>query len=252
MWKSDSGCREHLYCQRRNLSQTYHQKLHRRRRGKVQMWSWRSQNRGRAECRRYRNKSMNGCIQANNKDNHFEKRRKICVFLCSSDPPRIDADDLAAFVKPVVIKTGKEAAFKVSFVGREPMKIQWYNDGEELLEDTHIKIERSSTHSRLLLTKCQRRISGEIKVKVKNECGTAEAITQMVVLGLWPSFLWLHVMMCPSRGFQNNCCYINVQIGKINKNILFLFVFTVNNYYLQLHARKPSNCSHLNWKYQMF
>lgn len=72
----------------------------------------------------------------------------------------------------------------MSFVGREPMKIQWYNEGEEMLEDSQIKIEKSSSHSRLLLTKCQRKITGEIKIKIKNECGTTEAITQFVVLGL--------------------------------------------------------------------
>lgn len=86
-------------------------------------------------------------------------------------------------MKPVTIKTGKDAAFKLSFVGREPMKIQWYNDGEELMDETNIKIEKSSSHSRLLLTKCQRRTSGEIKIKIKNECGTIEAITQLIVLG---------------------------------------------------------------------
>lgn len=103
----------------------------------------------------------------------------------SQDPPRIDADDLAEFIKPTTIKSGKDAAFKVSFVGREPMKIQWYNEGEELLEDSNIKIERSSTHSRLVLTKCKRKISGEIKIKIKNECGTTEAITELVVLGVY-------------------------------------------------------------------
>lgn len=99
------------------------------------------------------------------------------------DPPRINPDDLTEFTKPVVIKAGKDAAFKLSFVGREPMKIQWYNEGEELLEDNHIHIEKSSSHSRLVLIKCQRKTTGEIKIKIKNECGTTEAITQLVVLG---------------------------------------------------------------------
>ncbi|KAF0034620.1 hypothetical protein F2P81_012378 [Scophthalmus maximus] len=108
--------------------------------------------------------------------------RKTEAVLHVEDPPRINPDDLAVFIKPVIIKAGKEAAFKVSFVGREPMKIQWYNEGEEMLEDSQIKIEKSSSHSRLLLTKCQRKITGEIKIKIKNECGTTEAITQFVVL----------------------------------------------------------------------
>ncbi|XP_041638138.1 immunoglobulin-like and fibronectin type III domain-containing protein 1 [Cheilinus undulatus] len=108
--------------------------------------------------------------------------RKTEAVLKVEDPPRFNADDLAELIKPVTIKTGKDAAFKVTFVGREPLKIQWYNEGEELYEDTNIKIERSSTHSRLVLTKCNRKTTGEIKIKIKNECGTTEAITQLVVL----------------------------------------------------------------------
>lgn len=88
------------------------------------------------------------------------------------------------FKKPIEIKSGKDAVFKMTFIGREPMKVQWYHEGEELLEDTNIKIEKSSEHTRLLLTKCKRKCSGEIKIKIKNECGTTEAITHLVVLGM--------------------------------------------------------------------
>ncbi|XP_035517026.1 immunoglobulin-like and fibronectin type III domain-containing protein 1 [Morone saxatilis] len=108
--------------------------------------------------------------------------RKTEAVLNVEDPPRLNTDDLAEFIKPVIIKSGKDAAFRLTFVGREPMKIQWYNEGEELLEDTHIKIEKSTSHSRLLLTKCHRKVSGEIKIRIKNECGTTEAISQLVVL----------------------------------------------------------------------
>lgn len=99
------------------------------------------------------------------------------------DPPRINPDDLAEFREPVMIKTGKDAVFEISFVGREPMKIQWFNEGEELFEDVHIRIQKSSSHSRLVLTKCQRKITGEIKIRIKNDCGAIEAITQFVILG---------------------------------------------------------------------
>ncbi|KAL7407800.1 hypothetical protein ABVT39_013778 [Epinephelus coioides] len=108
--------------------------------------------------------------------------RKTEAALSVEDPPRIKSEDLEEFKKPVVIKTGKGAAFELSFIGREPMKIQWYSEGEELLEDTHTKIEKSSSHTRLVLTKCHRKISGEIKIKIKNECGTTEAISQLLVL----------------------------------------------------------------------
>ncbi|XP_061582848.1 immunoglobulin-like and fibronectin type III domain-containing protein 1 isoform X2 [Cololabis saira] len=108
--------------------------------------------------------------------------RKTEAMLIAEDPPRINPDDLAEFMKPVIIKSGKDASFKLSFVGGEPMKIQWYNDGEELVQTTNIRIEKSSSDSRLLLTKCQRKISGEIKIKIKNEYGTTEAITQLIVL----------------------------------------------------------------------
>ncbi|XP_073323736.1 immunoglobulin-like and fibronectin type III domain-containing protein 1 [Pagrus major] len=108
--------------------------------------------------------------------------RKTEAVLKVEDPPRLNPDDLTEFIKPVTIKTGKDAAFKMTFVGREPMKIQWYHDGEELLEDTGIKIEKSDSHTRLLLSKCKRKTTGEIKIKIKNECGTTEAISQLVVL----------------------------------------------------------------------
>lgn len=100
-----------------------------------------------------------------------------------TDPPRINPDDLAKFSEPVIIKVGQNASFKLSFVGQEPIKVQWYHEGEELLNDTNIKIEKSSSESSLLLTKCQRKSTGEIKLKLKNEFGTIEALSKLIVLG---------------------------------------------------------------------
>lgn len=125
----------------------------------------------------------------------------ILFFL--TDPPRFNSDDLAEFMKPITIKTGKDAAFKLTFVGSEPMKIQWYHDGEELVEDTNVKIEKSSSHSRLHLTKCQRKASGEIKIKVKNQWGTNEAITQLTVLGTISQLDSTHQLL-----IHNPCNYL--------------------------------------------
>ncbi|KAK6318811.1 hypothetical protein J4Q44_G00100220 [Coregonus suidteri] len=108
--------------------------------------------------------------------------RKTEAMLIVEDPPRVNPDDLADFSKPVIIKVGQSATFKLSFMGRDPIKIYWYNEGEELAEDKHINIEKSLTHSRLLLSKCQRKATGEIKIKIKNECGTIEGISRLIVL----------------------------------------------------------------------
>lgn len=71
----------------------------------------------------------------------------------------------------------------MSFAGHEPCKVQWYKDGEELLQDTNCKIEISEGQSRLLLNRLQRKDTGEIKIKIKNEFGTVEALSNLVVLG---------------------------------------------------------------------
>lgn len=93
--------------------------------------------------------------------------------------------ELEAFKTPVTVKKGHKATFKIPFIGREPIKIQWYREGEELSEDSNVKLEYSEGYSRLLLNKLQRKDSGEIKIKLKNEFGTTEAFSQLVVLGMY-------------------------------------------------------------------
>lgn len=85
-------------------------------------------------------------------------------------------------------KDGNEVRCIGEATGSKPMKIQWYHEGEELLEDTNIKIERSSSHTCLVLNKCRRKTSGEIKIKIKNECGATE-LTGLVVLGVCAAVL---------------------------------------------------------------
>lgn len=111
-------------------------------------------------------------------------RRELYLFTIL-DPPRLDTEELEAFKTPVIVKKGHKATFKLSYVGREPIKVQWYLDGEELSDDSNIKIEHSDGCSRLLLVKLQRKDSGEVKFKLKNEFGTVEALSQLTVLGMF-------------------------------------------------------------------
>ncbi|KAJ0036221.1 hypothetical protein NQD34_004898 [Periophthalmus magnuspinnatus] len=108
--------------------------------------------------------------------------RKTEAMVNVKDPPRFVAEDLEAFTKPVTIKVGHSAVFKVAFVGHHPIKIHWYREEEELQEDANLKIERASSHSRLLLIRCQRKDTGEIKIKLKNEDGFTESFSQLIVL----------------------------------------------------------------------
>lgn len=101
------------------------------------------------------------------------------------DPPRIRTEDLSAFTEPLTVKVGHNAIFKVHFVGHEPIKAQWYKEGEELRDDGNTKLERCSGQSRLLLSRCHRKDAGEIKIKLKNEHGFTEATSQLMVLGEW-------------------------------------------------------------------
>ncbi|KAA8590791.1 hypothetical protein FQN60_001734 [Etheostoma spectabile] len=108
--------------------------------------------------------------------------RKTEAMISVQDPPRFNPEDLSAFTEPVTVKVGHNAIFKLHFVGHEPIKIKWYREGEELLEDNNTKIEKSASHSRLLLSRCQRKDTGEIKIRLKNEHGCIEAISQLIVL----------------------------------------------------------------------
>ncbi|XP_055016035.1 immunoglobulin-like and fibronectin type III domain-containing protein 1 [Boleophthalmus pectinirostris] len=108
--------------------------------------------------------------------------RKTEAMIVVEDPPRFVAEDLETFKTPVTVKKGHKATFKLPFVGREPIKVQWYLEGEELSDDSNIKIEHTEGCSRLLLTKLQRKDSGEVKIKLKNEFGTVEALSELIVL----------------------------------------------------------------------
>uniref|UniRef100_A0A667WBQ6 Immunoglobulin like and fibronectin type III domain containing 1, tandem duplicate 2 n=1 Tax=Myripristis murdjan TaxID=586833 RepID=A0A667WBQ6_9TELE len=108
----------------------------------------------------------------------------IKSFICSNieDPPKIDNDALGKFSEPVIVRAGENAEWKLPFSGGAPMSVQWYKDDEDLLPGLNVKIETSDTGSQLRLSKCQRKDMGEIKIKLKNEFGTIEATSKLIVL----------------------------------------------------------------------
>uniref|UniRef100_A0A3B4YZA3 Immunoglobulin-like and fibronectin type III domain-containing protein 1 n=1 Tax=Stegastes partitus TaxID=144197 RepID=A0A3B4YZA3_9TELE len=108
--------------------------------------------------------------------------RKSEATLNVEDPPKIDPDALGKFTKPVIIKAGENAEWKLPFSGGAPMTVQWYKDDDELLPGLNVKLETSDTESQLRLMKCQRKDGGEVKIKIKNEHGTIEAISKLIVL----------------------------------------------------------------------
>lgn len=123
------------------------------------------------------------------------KQFLLCNCNALADPPRFDAEELEAFKAPVTVKKGHKAAFKLPYIGRDPIKVQWYLDGEELSDESNIKLEYSDGYTRLLLMKLQRKDSGEVKIRLKNEFGTVEALSQLVVLGMYANAVPLHVFM---------------------------------------------------------
>uniref|UniRef100_A0AAV2M6X4 Immunoglobulin-like and fibronectin type III domain-containing protein 1 n=1 Tax=Knipowitschia caucasica TaxID=637954 RepID=A0AAV2M6X4_KNICA len=108
--------------------------------------------------------------------------RKSEATLTIQDPPKIDLDALGRFSQPVIIKAGETAEWKLPFSGGAPITVQWYKEDDKLLPGLNVKIETSETESQLRLTKCQRKDSGEVKLKLKNEYGTFEAISKLIVL----------------------------------------------------------------------
>lgn len=114
---------------------------------------------------------------------HISETMPTVSFFFFLDPPRFKAEDLGVFNQAVKVKVGQNTMFKMQFVGQDPIKIQWYREGDELLNDTNVKVEKCGSQSRLLLSRCQRKDTGEIKIKLKNEHGVTEAISQLIVLG---------------------------------------------------------------------
>ncbi|XP_078403923.1 uncharacterized protein LOC144684081 [Cetorhinus maximus] len=99
------------------------------------------------------------------------------------DPPKFDQDVLDQLGKKItVVKAGHTATVKVPFSGKPPLKVSWLKDGEELFEDNRISIDNSKDFTQLSISKCNRKDSGEMTIKLKNESGTASAKINLTVI----------------------------------------------------------------------
>ncbi|XP_029287840.1 immunoglobulin-like and fibronectin type III domain-containing protein 1 [Cottoperca gobio] len=98
------------------------------------------------------------------------------------DLPEFDPDDLHKFSKPVIVRVGQNAAFKMPFPPQESLVVSWFKDGTEINDGGGVKIVREPNHSRLLLRDCLRTDAGEIKIQLKNPFGAVEATSQLIVL----------------------------------------------------------------------
>ncbi|XP_065811202.1 immunoglobulin-like and fibronectin type III domain-containing protein 1 isoform X2 [Labrus bergylta] len=96
--------------------------------------------------------------------------------------PEFDPDDLHKFSKPVIIRVGQNAAFKMPFPPQESLVVSWFKDCTEIKDGGGVKIVREPNHSRLLLRDCLRTDAGEIKIQLKNPFGSVEATSKLIVL----------------------------------------------------------------------
>ncbi|KAM4588650.1 immunoglobulin-like and fibronectin type III domain-containing protein 1 [Odontesthes bonariensis] len=98
------------------------------------------------------------------------------------DMPAFDEDDLHKFSKPVIVRVGQNAAFKMPFPPQESLVVSWFKDGVEIKDGGGVKIVKEPNHSRLLLRDCLRTDAGEIKIQLKNPFGAVEATSQLIVI----------------------------------------------------------------------
>lgn len=129
--------------------------------------------------------------------------------MCFLDVPDFDPDDLHKFSKPVIVRVGQNAAFKMPFTPQESLTVSWFKSGIELKDGGGIKIVREPNHSRLLLRDCLRSDMGEVKIQLKNPFGSVEATSQLIVLGTKTQRNLMRKMRNTIR--DTNTIYIRIQ-----------------------------------------
>lgn len=97
--------------------------------------------------------------------------------------PEFDSDSLLKFAKPVIVKAGQTASFKIQFTPQDNLEVKWFKGATALNDGGGVKIQREPNHSRLAMKQCIRSDTGEIKIQLKSPFGVIEATSQLIVLG---------------------------------------------------------------------
>ncbi|CAM4567004.1 unnamed protein product [Lepidochelys olivacea] len=93
-----------------------------------------------------------------------------------ADVPVIDPSVLEVLAAhPVTVKAGHTAYIKVPFKGKPLPKVTWFKDGIEVTEEEKVVMEKASDFAMLTIKNCVREDSGNIMLKLKNDCGSAIA-----------------------------------------------------------------------------
>nr|XP_046168653.1 immunoglobulin-like and fibronectin type III domain-containing protein 1 isoform X6 [Oncorhynchus gorbuscha] len=108
----------------------------------------------------------------------FKSEAKVTV----GELPSFDADDLHRFSKPVTVKVGQNASWKMPYTPQDNLEVKWFKDDKELKDGGGVKLVKEVNHSRLLFRECLRSDAGEIKIQLKNPFGTIEATSRLIVL----------------------------------------------------------------------
>nr|XP_029539836.1 immunoglobulin-like and fibronectin type III domain-containing protein 1 isoform X7 [Oncorhynchus nerka] len=108
----------------------------------------------------------------------FKSEAKVTV----GEIPSVDADDLHRFSKPVTVKVGQNASWKMPYTPQDNLEVKWFKDGKELKDGGGVKLVKEVNHSRLLFRECLRSDAGEIKIQLKNPFGTIEGTSRLIVL----------------------------------------------------------------------
>ncbi|KFV72566.1 Immunoglobulin-like and fibronectin type III domain-containing protein 1, partial [Dryobates pubescens] len=108
---------------------------------------------------------------------------KTEAYVFVEDPPQVDKVLLKTLSSvPTVAKAGQGVKLKLPFEGRLPIRASWLKDRMELADDTRMRLDTTDTCTVLSIPSCQRKDSGDYKVRLKNDSGVLEIDLKLLVV----------------------------------------------------------------------